>query len=137
MPSSRHVWMVVFGTALGFVLSRGGFSDYGEIHRMFTLAEPRLILAFAGAVALGGAGFALLCRGHAIPPRPIHRGIVPGSLLFGVGWAVTGACPTSALVQLGEGRAAALLSIVGVLAGVKAAQAFRRRHHWDTGACGG
>ena len=128
--------MLGLGTALGFVLSRAGFSDYGEMHRMFTFAEPRLLAAFAGAVALSAAGFALLCRGHAIPPRPIHRGIVPGAVLFGIGWAVCGACPTSALVQIGEGRAAALLSIGGVLAGLKAAQAFRRRYRWDAGACG-
>lgn len=69
--------------------------------------ELRLVTAFAGAVALAGLGFLALARRDAIPRRPGGRTTVPGALLFGVGWAVTGGCPAAVLVQLGEGRLAA------------------------------
>ncbi len=132
---ARAIRMALLGVLLGFVLSRAGYSDFGELHRMLTLADPRLLFAFAGAVAVAATGFFLLCRGDPAPHRPVHRFIVPGAVLFGAGWAVTGACPTTALVQLGEGRAEALLSIAGVLVGVRVGQALRRRHGWDSGSC--
>jgi uncharacterized membrane protein YedE/YeeE len=37
--------------------------------------------------------------------------------LFGVGWALSGACPAIALVQLGEGQFVALFTLLGIFAG--------------------
>ena len=125
----------LFGLTLGFALSEAGFSDYAELHRMFTFQDPRLLLTFAGAVAVAMAGFALLCRGDILPGRPIHRGTVPGGLLFGAGWALCGACPAIALVQIGEGRASAIATALGIGGGIFAAQAFRRSWRWDSGSC--
>jgi hypothetical protein len=126
----------LFGLALGFALSEAGFSDYAELHRMFTFQDLRLLLTFAGAVAVAMVGFALLCRGDVLPGRPIHRGTVPGGVLFGAGWALCGACPAIALVQLGEGRGAAAATAVGIGGGIWAAQLTRRRWRWDSGSCG-
>lgn len=130
-----HLGFGLVGLGMGFTLSEVGFSDYGELHRMFVLADPRLLLAFAGAVAAAMAGFALLCRGDATPPRPFHRGTVPGAVLFGAGWALCGACPAVALVQIGEGRLAALAAAAGMLAGIWTCQRLRRRWAWDSGSC--
>jgi len=126
----------LFGLALGFVLSEAGFSDYAELHRMFTFQDLRLLLTFAGAVAVAMVGFSLLCRGDVLPHRPIHRGTIPGGVLFGIGWALCGACPAIALVQLGEGRGPALASAAGIGGGIWAAQLLRRRWRWDAGSCG-
>jgi len=130
-----HPRFGLVGLGLGFTLSEAGFSDYGELHRMFVFADLRLLLAFAGAVAAAMAGFALLCRRDAVPPRPVHPGTVPGAVLFGAGWALCGACPAIALVQIGEGRLAALAIATGMLAGIWACQRLRRRWAWDTGSC--
>lgn len=138
-PAARgrpgHVAFGLMGLGMGFTLSEVGFSDYGELHRMFVFADLRLLLAFAGAVAAAMAGFALWCRRDAVPARPIHRGTVPGAVLFGVGWALCGACPAIALVQVGEGQLAAVAVGLGMLAGVRACQALRRRWSWDSGSC--
>jgi len=40
-----------------------------------------------------------------------------GGALFGVGWALSGGCPTIALAQIGEGQLAAVLTVVGIVAG--------------------
>jgi len=130
-----HLRFGLLGLGLGFTLSEAGFSDYGELHRMFVFADLRLLLAFAGAVAAAMAGFALLCRRDAVPRRPFHRGTVPGAVLFGAGWALCGACPAIALVQIGEGRVAAVAIAAGMLAGVWACQRVRRRWVWDSGSC--
>ncbi len=141
-----HVLLAAFGLALGFTLSSAGFSDWAEIHRMFTFglleggpgaASLRLLLAFAGAVGLAMAGFFLLARRDALPARPITRATVPGALLFGAGWALCGACPAAALVQLGEGKVAALATVAGMVGGLRLHRAARRRLGWHADSCVG
>jgi uncharacterized membrane protein YedE/YeeE len=62
--------------------------------------------------------------------------MMPGSLLFGVGWALSGACPSVALVQIGEGKLAALATLVGIFAGNYGyAWLHERRFRWSTGSC--
>ena len=124
------------GLALGLSLSFIGFGDYGELHRMFTFADLRLLLTFAGAVAITGIGLRLLVRAP-LPRRTMHRGVVIGGMLFGAGWVLTGACPGIALVQLGEGTVAATVSLASMLAGIRAYEAVNARWlHWETGSCG-
>ncbi len=133
--SRQHALTAAFGLGLGYSLTRIGFWDFGEVNRMFRLVDLRLLFTFAGAVALCMAGF-LALDGWRQTPRPIHRGTVAGGVLFGVGWALTGACPAGALVQIGSGYLPALLTLGGILLGT---WAYRRVHarffRWDVGSC--
>ena len=72
--AQRTLFMGGFGLALGFSLSFIGFADWTAVHGMFTFADLRMFLAFAGAVALTAGGFAVFGRGRAFGPRPLHRG---------------------------------------------------------------
>jgi len=124
------------GLALGFSLSCIGFGDYGELHRMFTFADLRLLLTFVGAVAITGLGLRFLVRAP-LPKQPMHRGVVMGGVLFGAGWVLTGACPGIAFVQLGEGTVAAAVSLASMLAGIRIYDAVNARWlHWEAGSCG-
>jgi uncharacterized membrane protein YedE/YeeE len=117
----------VLGFAFGFVLSRLGFSDWGEVHRMLAFADFRLLLSFAGAVLLTAASFALLSKRVRLPRIRLHAGTIPGALLFGIGWALSGCCPATALVQLGEGYLPAAVVFAGILAGDWLHGRFRHR----------
>ena len=135
MTWRSHGWHAGLGLAMGYALSRSGFSEFSELHRMFTLRDARLILVFATAVILIGVAFRLGCDRAA--PRSLHPGVIPGSVLFGAGWALCGACPAIALVQLGEGRWPALCTVAGLLVGTWLyAPIHRRWFRWDLGACG-
>ncbi len=135
-PARAHLGHGASGLLLGLALSLIGFSDFGEVNRMFTLQDPRLFLVFGGAVVLCGAAYALLGPRGGFAPNPMHAGIVPGGILFGAGWALTGACPAVAVVQLGEGRLPALLSFGGILAGSWLVGRLRgRREPADAVAC--
>ena len=69
-------------------------------------------------------------------PRPIHKGTLAGGLLFGVGWAVCGACPSIALVQLGDGQWLALWTLLGIVAGnALYAPIHARFFQFDSGTC--
>ena len=128
-PSSplRLALALPLGVALGYSLSRIGFTDYGELHRMFVFADLRMFLVFLGAVLVTGLGTALLGRWRSLPHKGIHRGVVIGGVLFGLGWAIAGACPGAALAQLGEGKLTALVTLAGIAMGTALFVAVDRR----------
>ena len=126
--ASRHVLALPLGVALGFSLSRIGFTDYAEVHRMFVFAELRLFLVFMGAVMVTGVGTAALGRWRTLPHKRVHAGVVAGGVLFGLGWAIAGACPGAALAQLGEGKVFALVTLAGVALGTLAFHVVDRRY---------
>lgn len=124
---STHLRMAIIGLAFGIAFSCMGFTDFGEVHNMFTFQDLRLFLTFCGGVALSTVGFLVLARGKKFSRRTIHKGTIPGGILFGAGWALTGACPTGALVQIGEGKLIACLTVVGIAFG---AWAYPLLHRW-------
>jgi uncharacterized membrane protein YedE/YeeE len=135
-PRAIHLRYAVYGLVFGFGLSRIGFGDFAEVHAMFVFDDLRLFLAFAGGVALTMVGFVALARMSAMPRRHLHPGSVLGGVLFGAGWAITGACPSIVLVQLGGGHVSALATLAGVLAGVAAyAPVHRRWLPWQLDSC--
>lgn len=134
--STYHLVFGFFGLLLGWSLTRMGFTEYSEVHKMFAFTDLRLFLSFMGAVMLIMAGYAILARRAPIPRKRLHRGTVIGGVLFGVGWAITGACPAVALVQLGAGYLPATVTALGIGLGVWAYRRIHARYfRWDTGAC--
>lgn len=122
---SQTALFLLLGTAFGFTLSRSGAADYDVIQNMFLLRDFQLYGILGTAVLLTGLGLRLMERGgHTmggrplkLQPKPFNRGTLVGSLIFGVGWSITGMCPGPVLVNLGEGKLYALPAFAGVLAG--------------------
>ena len=128
----------VVGIVFGAALSRIGFTSWDEVHGMFTFADLRLTLTFAMAVAfLVGAWWGFARGGREVGiTRKIHKGTVAGGILFGVGWALSGACPSIGLVQLGEGQMGALWTLAGIFVGNAIyAWVHPRFFGWSTGSC--
>ncbi len=108
----------LFGLLTGIVMSLIGFSDFNEVHKMFTLSDFRMTFAFVGAVVLLSIGFFVFDRKRQTPRKIYNKGTLPGSFIFGAGWAITGSCPIIAMIQIGEGQLAALFVIFGIYFGV-------------------
>lgn len=129
----RHLLLGLFGTAFGVLLSRLGFVDFSAVHRMHMLAELRMLFAFLGAVALSAGAFAFLRpKGFA---RRVHRGTILGSMLFGAGWALTGACPAVAIIQIGAGHLGGVLTSIGIVLGIVIQRRVQAKLRWDSGSC--
>ncbi len=139
MSATREtITTALLGLLLGFVLSRIGFSSWDEVHRMFTFTDLRMFLSFAVGVVLLGLSWVLIARasGATWSPRRLHQGTIVGGILFGAGWALSGACPGIALVQIGEGQLGAIATLGGILVGnwIYAA-AHERWLRWPTEGC--
>lgn len=126
---------VITGLALGYTVTNIGFGDYAELNRMFTFQDLRMLFAFAGAVGLIVVAFALVgARGK---PGRIHGGVIPGAVLFGTGWAISGGCPAIPIIQVASGYLPALVTIAGVMVGIWLCRwANARFFQLDRGSCG-
>ncbi|MCO6412286.1 MAG: YeeE/YedE family protein [Thiogranum sp.] len=132
-----HLLYGAFGLMMGVTLSLVGFTDFSEVHKMFIFADFRLLCLFATTVGITMLGFAIVARKSSIPKKTFNRGTIPGSVLFGAGWAITGACPSIALVQIGEGKLVALFTVLGILFGVWIYRKLAAGGlQLDTGVCG-
>jgi hypothetical protein len=118
---------LLLGAAFGGLLAAARLNDYDVIHNMLLLREPDVFLLMGAAVAVAAPALWLLERARwRTPlggPLELDRGPVTsrhlwGSLLFGAGWAVTGACPGTALAMPAAGVALGLPVIAGLFAGV-------------------
>lgn len=133
-----HLGAIVPGVLLGFVLSKAGFSSWDEIHAMFTFHDLRLVFAFGLSVVVLAACWQVVVRLQQPrwSPRHLHPGVVPGSILFGAGWALSGACPAIALVQIGEGKLGGALTLAGIIAGNYAYSHLHERYfRWPASSC--
>ncbi len=133
----QYLSYAFLGLTMGFVVARIGFADYDELHKMFIFADLRMLISFAAAVVL--SMIILLPFSKKIPKQHkiFQPGTIPGSMLFGFGWAVSGACPSLVFVQLGSGKVAAILTLIGIYIGVLLHKKIHARYfRWDTGSCG-
>jgi uncharacterized membrane protein YedE/YeeE len=119
----RHA-ALMFGIGFGFVLSRVGATSHDAISGMFMLQDLRLAGVMVIAIGVSALGFALVRKFRLtslngapieLVAKPFNRWLALGSLMFGVGWSLSGACPGTALAQVGEGRLSALATLGGIL----------------------
>ena len=107
------------------MLSRSGAADYNYIQGMFLFEQFQLFGIIGAAVVIAAPGLWLVqrrgrtVRGTAlrVERKPLNRGTVVGSLVFGIGWSITGMCPGPILVNIGEGKMYALAALAGALVG--------------------
>lgn len=52
-----------------------------------------------------------------IPDKKFHWGNVYGGLIFGLGWAITGACPGPLFAQIGSGFLVIGVTLLSAIAG--------------------
>jgi uncharacterized protein len=119
------LFYLVLGTIFGFVLSRSGAADYNFVQGMFLFDRFQLFGIIGAAVAFTVPGLWVIkrygrtARGDriSIARKSLNSGTVVGSLLFGVGWSMTGMCPGPIFVNVGEGKVYALAALAGALVG--------------------
>ncbi len=127
----------LFGAAFGFLFAAAGLNQYDVIHEMLLLKNlaPFLIMGSAMATALPilwllerrrwrtPLGGDLMLRRWKVEPKHVWGGMV-----FGTGWAITGACPGTASTTLGAGSLLGLVLIGGIITGIAARDVIADRH---------
>ena len=125
---STRVAAALIGVVFGVVLSWSGMTSPVIIREGLLFQDPYLFLFFAGAMLTAFAGLRILrvrapralLTGETVQwetVQPERRHIV-GSVLFGIGWGLAGACPGPIATQLGQGIAWGVPTSIGLVFGI-------------------
>jgi uncharacterized membrane protein YedE/YeeE len=121
------VRVLLAGMYFGIVLVKSEVVSWTRINRMFLFQEPHMYLIIATAVVVGALSMLLIRRfeiktvkGQPIvyKPKPFQKGVVIGGIIFGMGWAITGACPGPIYAQIGSGAWPAIFTFGGAMVGM-------------------
>ena len=116
------------GVVFGFILTKGEVISWFRIYEMFKFQSFHMYGVIGSAVILGAIGIQLIKRNRLkdidgeeikIADKDNSSSVryIVGGTIFGLGWAMTGACPGPLLVQVGAGVTVFLVAIVSATFG--------------------
>ena len=114
---------LLFGVVFGWLLQRGGVTDYDVIVNQFRFRDFTVLKIMLTAIVVGGIGVWLLhgagaANFHIKPGTLLAVGL--GAALFGVGMVLLGYCPGTGVAAVGAGSVHAAVGVVGMLVGAAA-----------------
>jgi len=110
----------------GIVLIKSQVVSWFRIQEMFRLESFHMYGVIGSAVAVGALSVFLIRKlgiktasgeDVVIPTKTFNWGYVIGGLIFGLGWAITGACPGPLFAQVGGGFLVVLVTLLSAIAG--------------------
>lgn len=127
----QHKWWHNFkytlvGIMFGMVFIKAEIISWFRIQEMFRLQSFHMYGIIGTAVVVGMISVFLIKKFNIktiygenviIHDKKFDKGQIIGGLLFGIGWAITGACPGPLFAHIGAGTLAVLVMIVSAIAG--------------------
>jgi len=132
-----NAFLVCLLFGLGLIIS--GMTDPSKVIGFLDLAgawDPSLAFVMGGAVLIGAAAFTVAKkRQRSLLGAPMQlssvtgldKGLLIGSLVFGIGWGLSGFCPGPAVVSAAAGQPKALIFVASMLAGMALYNMIERR----------
>jgi uncharacterized protein len=119
---------LLLGFAFGVVLTKSEVLSWFRIQEMFRFQSLRMYEIIVSAIMVAAVSLALIKRLGAktifhqqicVPPKTLGHGIryAVGGTIFGLGWALTGACPGPLFALVGNGVTVMAAAIISALAG--------------------
>jgi uncharacterized protein len=118
----------LIGAAFGAVLLESEVISWFRIQEMFRFESFHMYGIIGSAVMVAGVSLEIIRRLQprdrtglpvGLPPKMLGNGVryVAGGTIFGIGWALTGACPGPLVALVGTGVPVMLVAIASALAG--------------------
>ena len=133
----KHIIALVLGTLFGLILVKAEVLSWFRIQEMFAFQSFHMYGIIGSAVAVGALSVWLIrmlkvksVEGNIIDLKdkaPHYKSAYLGGTAFGLGWAMTGACPGPMYALVGSGTTIMVLAIVAGVLGVLAYAALRDR----------
>jgi len=127
----EHKWYhnlkyLVVGILFGIVFVKAEVISWFRIQEMFRLQSFHMYGIIGSAVVVGVISVWLIKKfqirtiyGEPIEfhPKKFNKGQIYGGLLFGFGWAITGACPGPLFAQIGTGVTVISITLLSAIFG--------------------
>jgi uncharacterized protein len=125
-PLSSNIKYLLAGILFGIILIKAEVIAWFRIQEMFRLQSFHMYGVIGSAVVVGAISVFLIKRFQikTIDGEPIKledkkfsKGQIIGGLLFGFGWAMTGACPGPLFAQIGSGALVVTITLLSAITG--------------------
>lgn len=127
----NHPWWynfkyMVAGILFGIVFVKAEIVSWFRIQEMFRFQSFHMYGIIGSAIVVGAISIFLIKKlniktiyGEEIEfhPKEFNKGQIYGGLLFGLGWAITGACPGPLFAQIGSGATVIVVTLLSAIAG--------------------
>ena len=133
----RNFLALLIGIFLGIIFMKAEVLSWFRIQEMFAFQSFHMYGIIGNAIAVGALSVWIIRKlgaksieGNVIEltdKAPNYKSAYIGGTIFGLGWAMTGACPGPMYALVGSGTTVFLISIVMGILGVLAYAALRSK----------
>ena len=127
---------IALGIVFGIVFVKAEIISWFRIQEMFKLQSFHMYGVIGTAVTVGIISVAIIKKAKlksiekeeiSITPKTFNKGTIIGSLLFGFGWAMTGACPGPLFAHIGAGFTSVAITLTSAILGTWVYGFFKER----------
>lgn len=127
---------LIVGLLFGVVFVKAEVVSWFRIQEMFRLQSFHMYGIIGSAVMVAMLSIWLIKKFGVktlsgepitIKPKEFNKGQIYGGILFGLGWAVTGACPGPLFAQIGTGATVVVVTLISAVFGTWVYGKFRDR----------
>jgi hypothetical protein len=121
-----NVKYLAVGILFGIVFVKAEIVSWFRIQEMFRLQSFHMYGVIGTAVVVGMISVFLIKKlkikslngeNIELTPKKFNKGQIYGGLMFGFGWALTGACPGPLFAQIGSGFTVVIVTLLSAIAG--------------------
>jgi uncharacterized membrane protein YedE/YeeE len=125
-PIVSNIKYMIVGILFGIVFVKAEIISWYRIQEMFRLHSFHMYGVIGTAVVVGMISVWLIkkfkirtMQGEEVVfhNKEFHWGNVIGASMFGLGWAITGACPGPLFAQIGSGFLVVIVTLLSAIAG--------------------
>ena len=123
---AANIKYLILGVLFGIVFVKAEIISWYRIQEMFRLHSLHMYGVIGTAVIVGMISVFLIKKFKiktaqnetvVFHDKQFHWGNVIGALIFGLGWALTGACPGPLFAQIGSGFMVVVITLLSAIGG--------------------
>jgi uncharacterized protein len=122
----KNLKFLIIGTIFGIILIKSEVSSWFRIQEMFRFESFHMYGIIGSAICVGMISILIIKKYNIktfsgeeikIEPKQFSKGNIIGGLMFGLGWAMTGACPGPLYALIGSGYTITIVVLLSAVLG--------------------
>lgn len=136
MKTTDYIKFLIAGIFFGIVITKAELISWFRIQEMFRFQSFHMYGVIGSAVVTGIISVWLIKKFNVksldgepiqIADKKFNKGQIYGGLIFGFGWAITGACPGPLFAQIGTGALVVVVTLLSAILGTWVYGKFREK----------